>query len=213
MAAAILFPFDVAVRRLVVGEDELNNLSARLRRKQGEAPSNDASVAAKLKSKRATRAEAKTVVAPTRSQTPGGAPQAPPASGRPTSAPQPSVPSSTPEAKPPAAPAEPEELDSMERFAPRQTARARRRVEGHVFQAMTFWFNRSHTMSLTLEIPAEIEAQLREVAARQGSELNAFILAAALEKAEREQTRRQQRLTALQELADLSQNLDLDRVS
>ena len=67
-------------------------------------------------------------------------------------------------------------------------------------------------MSLTLEIPSEIEAQLREVAEREGRDLSDYILAAAVEAAQTEQ-HRQARLNALQQLADLSQELDLDRVS
>ena len=125
MAAAVLFPFDVAVRRLVVGEDELNSLSARLRRKRGEKPSDDASVAAQLKAKRAGRAS----TAPKRTSTAAtNAPQAPPASGRPTS---PAPPRSAPQAQPtePSSPApettEPEELDAMERLR-----RAKRRARG-----------------------------------------------------------------------------------
>ena len=65
-------------------------------------------------------------------------------------------------------------------------------------------------MSLTLEIPAEIERELREVARRQGSDLGAYILHAALEQTRREAQESAARLQALQELADLSQELDLD---
>ena len=128
--AAILFPLDVAVRRLVVGEDELNNLSARLRRKKGEKPSDDASVAAKLKAKRAERGAgeqlpAKTIVAPTQS---GTAPRAPGASGAPRPNAEPPR-SSAPQPKEVSLPkqeeAEPEELDSMERLR-----RAKRRARG-----------------------------------------------------------------------------------
>lgn len=68
-------------------------------------------------------------------------------------------------------------------------------------------------MSLTLEIPIEIETELREVARQQGRELSEYILGAALEQTRREKSERQARLGALQELADLSQDLDLDRAS
>ena len=131
MAAAVLFPLDVAVRRLVVGEDELNSLSARLKRKRGDKSSGDASVAAQLKVKRAARnaqtPAAKTVVAPRQSQS-GSAPTAPAA---PTPTQRPAAPrSSAPDAQPdePAPSpenAEPEELDAMERLR-----RAKRRARG-----------------------------------------------------------------------------------
>ena len=128
MAAAILFPLDVAVRRLVVGEDELNSLAARLRRKKGEKPSNDAALAAKLKAKRAGRAATTTPQAPTRTSSapPANAPQAPPASGRADVPAQPPTRSSAPEEKAPSLePTEPEELDAMERLR-----RAKRRARG-----------------------------------------------------------------------------------
>ena len=127
MAAAILFPLDVAVRRLVFGEDELNGLAARLKRKRGEKPSDDASVAAQLKAKRATRTtEAKTIIAPTQSRS-GNAPQAPQVSGAPRQVAAPPR-SSAPEAKveaPKPENVEPEEMDSMERLR-----RAKRRARG-----------------------------------------------------------------------------------
>ncbi len=129
MFAAILFPLDVAVRRLVFGEDELNSLAARLKRKRGAKPTNDASVAAKLKAKRnaprdAATSPAKTIIAPTQS---GKSPVAPPASGVPptaatpprSSAPEPQMESLKPEN------VEPEELDAMERLR-----RAKRRARG-----------------------------------------------------------------------------------
>ena len=141
MIAAVLFPLDVAVRRLVVGEDELNNLSARLRRKRGEKVSDDASAAARLKANRARRnaasgatgAETKTVIAPTRTPSgapsAGNAPQAPPASGHAATPAQSPVRSSQPEEKAtslePSQPTEPEELDAMERLR-----RAKRRARG-----------------------------------------------------------------------------------
>ena len=59
-------------------------------------------------------------------------------------------------------------------------------------------------MSLTLEIPAEIEAQLREVAQQQGRELNDHILAAALEKASREAKRAEQ-LAGLEEMTRINE--------
>ena len=129
MIAAVLFPLDVAVRRLVVGEDELNSLAARLRRQRGEAPSRDADVAARLKAGRAGRS-ASTSSASTRAPASGAsaanAPQAPPASGRADVPAQTPVRSSQPEPKPAALePAEPEEESAMERLR-----RAKRRARG-----------------------------------------------------------------------------------
>ncbi len=40
-------------------------------------------------------------------------------------------------------------------------------------------------MSLTLEIPAEIEAQLREAAAREGRDVQSFLVEAALSRSKR----------------------------
>lgn len=67
-------------------------------------------------------------------------------------------------------------------------------------------------MSLTLEVPPEIESELREVAREQGRDLNAYVLS-LLEEQARQEKQRRARLEALQELADLSQELDLDRIS
>ena len=63
-------------------------------------------------------------------------------------------------------------------------------------------------MSLTLEIPAEIEAQLRAVAQQQGRELSDYILAAALEKAQREQKRAEQ-LAGMDEITRINEELKL----
>ena len=68
-------------------------------------------------------------------------------------------------------------------------------------------------MSLTLEVSAEIEAELREVAQEQGRDLDSYASALFEEQARREIEQRRARLAALQELADLSQELDLDRLS
>lgn len=68
-------------------------------------------------------------------------------------------------------------------------------------------------MSLIPEIPAEIETVIREVAEREGRDLKLYIIEAASEKARREQQDHAARLQALQELADASQGLDLDRIS
>ena len=65
-------------------------------------------------------------------------------------------------------------------------------------------------MTLTLEIPLELENRLRENARRHGLELGDYILEVALEAARTEETRAA-RLHTLQELADSSQELDLDR--
>ena len=63
-------------------------------------------------------------------------------------------------------------------------------------------------ISLTLEIPAEIEAKLRAVAAQEGDELGTWILAAALEKAERAERRASQR-AGLEEVTRINEELGL----
>ena len=68
-------------------------------------------------------------------------------------------------------------------------------------------------MSFTLEIPTEVENALRDVAKRRGRDVGSYIMEIALEQGQREEEKRRLRLEALQELADLSQELDLDRVS
>jgi len=68
-------------------------------------------------------------------------------------------------------------------------------------------------MSLILEIPTEVENALRDVAKRRGRDVGAYIMEIALEQGQREEEKRRLRLEALQELADLSQELDLDRIS
>ena len=65
----------------------------------------------------------------------------------------------------------------------------------------------------TLTIPTEIEVELREVAQEQGRDFNSYVISLLQEQARREKEQRQARLAALQELADLSQELDLDRIS
>ena len=57
-------------------------------------------------------------------------------------------------------------------------------------------------------IPAEIEAQLREVAQQQGRDLNDYILAAALEKASREAKRAEQ-LAGLEEMTRINEKRGL----
>lgn len=65
-------------------------------------------------------------------------------------------------------------------------------------------------MSLTLDIPAEVENELREVARRHGRELGAYILEAALEQTRREEQQRQGRADAgLDELTRLTEELGL----
>ena len=63
-------------------------------------------------------------------------------------------------------------------------------------------------MSLTLEVSAEIEAKLRAVAQQQGRDLSDYILAAALEKASREEIRAEQ-LAGLEEMTRINEELGL----
>ncbi len=63
-------------------------------------------------------------------------------------------------------------------------------------------------MSLTLEIPAEVEAKLREVAAQEGRELNAFIVEAALQVAQARQKERAA-LAGLEEMTRINEELGL----
>lgn len=63
-------------------------------------------------------------------------------------------------------------------------------------------------MSLTLEVSAEIEAKLRAVAHQQGREVSDYILAAALEKASREETRAAQ-LAGLEEMTRINEKWGL----
>ena len=63
-------------------------------------------------------------------------------------------------------------------------------------------------MSLTLEVPAEVEARLRALAQQQGHDLNDYILEAALERANREETRAEQ-LAAMDEITRINEELGL----
>ena len=63
-------------------------------------------------------------------------------------------------------------------------------------------------MSLTLEVSAEVEAKLRAVAQQQGRELSDYILAAALEKASREEKRAEQ-LAGLEEMTRINEKWGL----
>lgn len=63
-------------------------------------------------------------------------------------------------------------------------------------------------MLLTLEMPAEVEAELHTVAQQQGRDLSDYILAAALEKASHEEERAAQ-LAAMDEIIRNSEELGL----
>lgn len=63
-------------------------------------------------------------------------------------------------------------------------------------------------MSLTLEVSAEIEARLRAVAEQQGRDLSDYILAAALEKASREEMRAAQ-LAGMDEMTRINEEWGL----
>ena len=63
-------------------------------------------------------------------------------------------------------------------------------------------------MSLTLEVPAEIEAKLRAVAQQQGRNLSDYILEAALERARREEIRAEQ-LAGMDEITRINEELGL----
>lgn len=69
-------------------------------------------------------------------------------------------------------------------------------------------------MSLTLDIPTELETELREVAARQGRELGDYILDAALQHARQnpfvdEAARQAKADAALDELTRITEELKL----
>ncbi len=63
-------------------------------------------------------------------------------------------------------------------------------------------------MSLTLEVSAEIEAQLRAGAQQQGRDLSDYILEAALEKARRDAKRAEQ-LAGLEEMTRINEKWGL----
>lgn len=64
-------------------------------------------------------------------------------------------------------------------------------------------------MSLILEIPTEVENEVREVAKRRGREIGDFILELALTQMRREEEERRLRLEALQEMTRISEELGL----
>jgi uncharacterized membrane protein len=133
MVAACLFPLDVAVRRLLIGEEELNALSARFKRrsrtprepKSPPAPPRDDSVGTLLRNKRGARGNAPS--APNAPPTPPGAGGSAPS--RPAMPQRPETPPATPSSATPSPsappPAEEPELDAMERLR-----RAKRRARG-----------------------------------------------------------------------------------
>jgi hypothetical protein len=130
MIAACLFPLDVAVRRLLIGEEELNKLSKSLaaRRKGARAKSNVPAPPSSIKTV-STKIKTAPTQTPTASST--KAPQAPPRSGDVSSTktsepPAPAKPQAkaTEELQRPVS-REPEEVDAMERLR-----RAKRRARG-----------------------------------------------------------------------------------
>ena len=125
MIAACLFPLDVAVRRLLIGEEQINAFLARAKNKtpREQAPRGDA--AQKLKAARIER-EAKRASSPAQSA-PNAPTNAPKAPSRPENAPSPVTNAPVPKAEPkPQAPQEDEgELDAMERLR-----RAKKRARG-----------------------------------------------------------------------------------
>ena len=136
MIAACLFPLDVAVRRLLIGEEQLAALSDRLRRRgpKAEKPARG-DTAEKLRAARLER-EARRAATPPPSapSAPSGkAPSTPTAPSRPANAPPPvsnapqSAPPPTTEERPatPTAPEDESEMDAMERLR-----RAKRRARG-----------------------------------------------------------------------------------
>ena len=64
-------------------------------------------------------------------------------------------------------------------------------------------------MSFILEIPTEVENEVREVAKRRGREIGDFILELALTQMRREEEERRLRLEALQEMTRISEELGL----
>jgi len=139
MVAACLFPLDVAVRRLLWGEEELRNLRSRLRfprrgttkkTEKKRDPSMDRLLRTKKTETTATpKAEAPGKAQPTGDDTPSGITMPPGDPSRPT-APRPAAPPSAARPAPPVEeaapePDEPDELDPMERLR-----RAKRRARG-----------------------------------------------------------------------------------
>ncbi len=68
-------------------------------------------------------------------------------------------------------------------------------------------------MSLLLEIPAELESEIREAAQREGRDFESYIIEAASEKARREKAQEAARLArsdaALDEITRLTEDLGL----
>ncbi len=130
MAAACLFPLDVAVRRLLIGEEELNSLVARMRNRTPKPVRERGDVAAQLKQARLEREAKRDSTAPPTSTAPASTRNAPKAPERPANAPPvANAPQNAPapQAQPKAqSPVEDEgEMDSMERLR-----RAKRRARG-----------------------------------------------------------------------------------
>ncbi len=127
MLAACLFPLDVAVRRLLIGEEQLAALSNRLRNRAPKEKPQRGDDAARLRAARAER-DAKRAAAPA-SPPSGNVPKAPvrPANAPPPVANAPQTPSPAAQSEPKtAAPVEEEtELDAMERLR-----RAKKRARG-----------------------------------------------------------------------------------
>jgi len=125
MIAACLFPLDVAVRRLLIGEEQINALLARAKNRTPREPPVRGDTAQKLKNARIEREAKRTASpAPSAPSAPANAPKAP---SRPANAPPPvaNAPAPTPEPKPQAPPEDEGELDSMERLR-----RAKKRARG-----------------------------------------------------------------------------------
>ena len=132
--AALLFPLDVAVRRLMWGETELQNLRARLRRpatpraKTGQpaTPERDEAMGALLKAKQRAAREIRQETGDKRQETavpPGGAVPAQPPGASAPGASAPPVSSAPPQAAPPGE--DEEDDDPMARLR-----RAKRRARG-----------------------------------------------------------------------------------
>jgi hypothetical protein len=137
--AALLFPLDVAVRRLVWDDEDVRNLKARLRGNKSapklSTPQRDERLGKLLKTKEQTRAPQTPPTQTELTQTSAPVappPQAPPAPGTiapdadvPAARPVSSQPAPPPVAETPTAPVVPEEDDPMERLR-----RAKRRARG-----------------------------------------------------------------------------------
>ncbi len=129
MLAACLFPLDVAVRRLLIGEEQLAALSNRLRnRGHKEQKPARGDTAEKLRAARQEREAKRSTSSPQAPSAPSS-PSAPRAPSRPTNAPPvANTPQNVPTPKtdaPPSAPEEEGEIDAMERLR-----RAKRRARG-----------------------------------------------------------------------------------